>query len=718
MNAKVGIFDTLLNFVSGLGTRADKNTANQFAVENMSDEQLCSAYRGDWIAAKAIDIPAQDATRRWRAWQAKPEQITAIEKTEKRLNVRGHVKDAVIKARLLRGSLILIGVENAGDWSTELRPEAVKKDSLKYLLVVDKTEITPAAIDRDLLSPYYGQPTHYTLNSPKLGTVDVHPSRVVRMIGRKLPMRSLEVDAWGDSVMQSIVTAVKNASMASEGVASLIQEAAIDVLKIPGFMDQIGTADYKNKLMERVQLAQVSKSILRALMIDKEEEYEKKQITFANLAEIVMCYMQIVSGAVDIPVTRLLGQTPAGLSSTGESDLRNYYDNVQSGQENDLEPVLTPLDEIIIRSALGSRPEEVHYKWRPLWQPTPTESADITLKNTQALVNVANSALFDPAVLAKAAGNMLIEDGFLPGLEQALEEVDALDDVDEDDPEAKKQFNKSKAGSGALPGAPMAEDETPQDTAMNGAQITSLQGIVEAVAAKEMPPETAKAMIRVGFPSVSETQANEIIDPLANFEPPKPEPLPGMPGAPGTTAAPAAALPNKPAALKQPGIGPLQPKGKQVQQAATKDAAPRTLYVSRKVMNAAAILAWAKKQGIPNLFAASDLHVTITYSRQPVDWFLMGESWQGELKLAAGGPRQVAKLGTNSVCILFASNELTWRHERMILEGASWDYAEYQPHITVAKDLTPEGIATNLSTIEPYTGEIILGPEIFEEVDE
>ena len=45
----------------------------------------------------------------------------------------------------------------------------------------------------------------------------------------------------------------------------------------------------------------------------------------------------------------------------------------------------------------------------------------------------------------------------------------------------------------------------------------------------------------------------------------------------------------------------------------------------------------------------------------------------------------------------------------------SWqlDHGEYQPHITIAW-----GEAPDLASIEPYRGKIMLGPEIFAEVDE
>ncbi len=50
-------------------------------------------------------------------------------------------------------------------------------------------------------------------------------------------------------------------------------------------------------------------------------------------------------------MTRLLGQSPAGLSATGDSDTRNTYDMIAARQAIDLRPQLERLDRILLRSA-------------------------------------------------------------------------------------------------------------------------------------------------------------------------------------------------------------------------------------------------------------------------------------------------------------------------------------------------------------------------------
>lgn len=147
------------------------------------------------------------------------------------------------------------------------------------------------------------------------------------------------------------------------------------------------------------------------------------------------------------------------------------------------------------------------------------------------------------------------------------------------------------------------------------------------------------------------------------------------------------------------------------------DAAPRPLYVQRKVTNGADILAWAKAQGFEATVPADELHATIAYSRQALDWMKVGGDWgsrqDGGLTVAPGGARLVEPLGSEgAVVLLFNSSELTWRHMQIREAGASWDFEEYQPHVTItyaAGDL-------DLSKVEPYRGKIEFGPEIFEDL--
>lgn len=150
-----------------------------------------------------------------------------------------------------------------------------------------------------------------------------------------------------------------------------------------------------------------------------------------------------------------------------------------------------------------------------------------------------------------------------------------------------------------------------------------------------------------------------------------------------------------------------------------KKATPRTLYVCRKVKNAAEIIRWAKGEGFETTVPKDEMHVTIAYSRTAVDWMKITEDYfsseDGSIEIKPGSVRIVEPLGTEgAVVLMFNSSHLAYRHEDIKRMGASWDHPEYQPHITITYDAGD----LDLSEVEPYRGKIVLGPELFEEVNE
>lgn len=595
--------DSLTSLVSRMGTERDKAATTFYAHTVLSDEQLIAAYSTSWLPRKIVDIPALDACRKWRDWQAKKPQIEAIEEEEKRLNVKGKVLEASKKGRLFGGAAVYIGIGDE-DPSQPLDVDRVKKGGLRYINVMTRRQLAAGEIDRNPESEWYGKPSIYRLSGVNGMQMDIHPSRLVLFTGA-MPaddeITGNPYQGWGDSILQSTLDAVKNADSTAGNIASLIFEAKIDIIRIPDFMANLSNEEYKRKILERYTLANTAKGINGTLLLDKEEEYETKTAQLAGLTDILMAFMQIVSGAADIPVTRLLGQSPAGMNSTGTSDMKNYHDRIQSIQELEMQPAMVRLDECLERSA-DVRDPDVYYQWAPLEQMSEKERAEI-FKTTadaarQLVGTTAGQEIIPREAVSDALVNRLVEDGVLPGLDAAIEEYGKLAEQDPDDDE------------------------------------------VAAAAAAQQAQQQRQ---------------------------------------------------------KQP----------------TADAAPRTLYVRRDVINRAEIIRWAKGQGFTDI--VPDLHVTIAYSRTPVDWFDMGESWSPRLEIAAGGPRQMENLGEDGKykALLITASELIWRHRAMIEGGASWDWPEYQPHISIQI-----GGDIDLSKVEPYRGKIVLGPEIFEEVND
>jgi phage-related protein (TIGR01555 family) len=575
------IVDSFKNFIANLNTGRDKQAGGEYCLLTLTDTQWSVIYRTSWMGRKVVDIPAKDATRKWREWEADADQITLITAEEKRLQLPQKVKLALQQSRLFGGSGIYFSIAD-DDPELPLDLSTVKEGALDFVTVFPKGVLVAGDLELDPMSADYGLPQWYEVSGSESGQTKIHRSRLAIFTGNDIltPQELVgQNQGWGDSVLQSAYEAVRNADSTASNISSLVYEAKIDVLQIPDLSSIMDNPRHRELLVERVELSGQLKGNNGMLVIDKEEEYSQKTFQFAGLPEISYQALQAVSGAADIPITRFLGQSPAGLTSTGEADLKNYYDSVNSMQTLVVTPALRRLDDVLVRSALGVAPDDIAYEWASLWQMTDAEKSRISKETAETIEILVNTQLFPEDALSEASANLLVEHSILPGFEL----------------------------TGKLP-----DNERELE---DGATIL--------------------------------------------------------------------------------------------------DATPKTLYVSRRVLNTKEIMAWARRQGIEQMLPASELHVTIMYSETPVDWLEMGEDWssdaRGQLRVKPGGARAFEEFEGGAKALQFVSNDLQWRHENMLASGAVWEHDGYSPHITITYGEAPDDV-------EPYQGPIVLGPERFEEI--
>ncbi|NLR96628.1 DUF1073 domain-containing protein [Rhizobium sp. P38BS-XIX] len=426
--------DGLVSLASRMGTERDKAASVFYTQPILTDEQIIAAYRGSWLPRKIVDIPALDSCRKWRNWQAASDQIGLIDAEERRLNLRGKVLEASTKARLFGGAALFIGSEDA-DPALPLEMERVGKGGLRHLTMLTRRQLSAGDIDSDPTSEWYGKPKFYTLTGANGSQVTIHPSRLVIFKGAMTPVEEfggLGNHAWGESVLAATFDAIKNADSTAANIASLVFEAKIDIIKVPQFSANIGNQAYEDAVLRRYALANTIKGVNGTLILDAEEEYDSKSAPLSGLTDILMAFLQIVAGAADIPVTRLLGQSPAGLNATGTADMKNYHDRIQAIQELDYTPAMSRLDECLIRSATGSRDPAIYSTWAPLEQMSEKERADIFKTKAEAARALFGSASGEEIIprpaLSEALLNAFVEDGSLPGLEAAAKATDQLDE--------------------------------------------------------------------------------------------------------------------------------------------------------------------------------------------------------------------------------------------------------------------------------------------------
>ena len=592
----------LVNKLTGTGTDRDKITAQEWYYNEPSPDQLRNSYRANWVCRKTVDAPVQDMLRQGWTWQADEADVEKIVALEKAMGVAKKIAWAKRMANLYGGAAILIG-DGSENPENPLELDRITRNGLQYLTVFTRYEITSGNITYDMLNPDYGLPENYLL-SGEGQTVTVHPSRIVRFTGREPALVGMPLhDTWGDSVLAGVLREIGAYAVGVASTSRMLEESTVNYYRMKGFLEKVSTDGGTEIIHKALNLLQQSKSAINAVVVDAEDgSMDQFTADFAGLPEVVRMLLQVVAGAADIPLTRLLGTSPTGMNATGESDIRNYYDRLKAEQENEIAPGLNRIGEAVIRSALGTMPDGCTLEFNPLWQLSEKEQADVDSTNASTLSTLGSSGHVPDMVMRQVTRNILTDSPTFPGAAQAYEEAEAAGKLEE----------------------------------TSGGNDTT-----------EATTEEMEA-------------ANQVGD------------------------------------------------------AAFWDGTPRPLYVRRDVLNAKDLIAWAKRQGFKTTVPADQMHVTIAFSRQPVDWHKAGEAWDEKVEIGAGGPRTVEQFGENAVVLEIAASALKWRHEALRRAGASWDHEGYRPHIT----LTYEPGDVDLDKIEPYRGPIKLGPEIFETIKE
>lgn len=362
--------DGLVNVVSGLGTAKGKRGHSRFVLSGMFGyQELEAAYQTNWIARQIVDIPADDMTREWRTIKCQDADI--IRQEEDRLDLQSCVNEALSWSRLYGGSAIL-PITNQ-DFEKPFRPESIKKGEVQRLLVFDRWDLVPHSINTwDVLAENYLMPEYYTLYQ---GSQKIHWSHLIRFGGAKMPRRQrVLLQGWGDSELRKCLEDIKDTVAAKDGIAELMQSANIDVITREGLAEDLST-DQEAKIIERYTLFDQMKSIINTALLDGDEKLDRITLNLSGIAPVLETFMVWISGAADIPVTRLFGRSAAGLNATGEGDLKNYYDSIRSQQNSKLDKPMAMLDAVMVRSAVGTMPEDYNYDWNRLTQPDRLQDA-------------------------------------------------------------------------------------------------------------------------------------------------------------------------------------------------------------------------------------------------------------------------------------------------------------------------------------------------------
>jgi phage-related protein (TIGR01555 family) len=589
---KTMLTDGWENLKSGFGdARRDKRVHTVPKVDLLSYEDCAELYRASDLLQKVIDEPSHTAFR--EGWSVKVADKDADKEIGEQLDAYGErlklftkSVDVLRWSRMFGGGALFMGVNDGQLAEQPINEKQIK--AVEWITALDARECIPTDWYSNASHPKYGEPRVYRVSprviststgiAPRAGEVQaargelyVHESRIIPLFGTRpdRDRRNGSELAWGDSLLQRIWQHIADFDTGNASAATLLSEYATPVFKLKGLADLMAS-DRDGIVKKRIELLNLSRSVLRGVMIDAEhEDFARVSASLSGYDGVLIQLAQRVAAAADYPASLLFGTSPAGLNATGNSEVRFWYDRIKGTiQKDQLKPFLTRAFTLIALAKDAPTKGKVPEKWsvepNPLWQESESEAAETHLAQAQAdQIMLANGVVTPEEIRnSRFSGKRYSTDTRIESDEEIDSETDDQIETEEGAPRidpktgqpipvpvgtTPKSGKPTKPGAPGAPGAPAAAGGAPsiQDTALNGTQVTSMIEVVTNVVKGSIPRESGVEILKRAFLMTPE-DAEALLGP-EDFEPAV-DPI---------EAAKAEAIKNPP---KVPGAPPGAPK--------------------------------------------------------------------------------------------------------------------------------------------------------------
>ena len=399
----VNVADAFSNplFHLGFGSQSPLE-ATEYPLTRMTDNYalLNSLYRTNWVVQNVVGLAVDDMLREWYeiTGSITPAATKALAKLERKTRLRARLNEGLRWGRLYGGAAWLILIKGQEDLSKPLDLGMIYPGSFQGLYILDRWQgITP---NMGLVFDGGEEvPESYSITDGRGHTVaTVHHSRVVRFTGRDLPRIERQTELyWGESEIEALYQEVVSHDNVSANMAALTFQANVNTMEVKG-MEQLlsmSSPQVQRRFWQVMQAQATLRSNFGMQLVEQGNKLTNTQYSFAGLKDVYESMALNLCGASHYPMTKLFGRSPGGLNSTGESDLTNYYDYIDSQREAKLRPVLERLLPVLCMSALGGIPADIEVDFTPLKTPTPTERAEIGKTKAEAIAAAYTNGLLN-----------------------------------------------------------------------------------------------------------------------------------------------------------------------------------------------------------------------------------------------------------------------------------------------------------------------------------
>lgn len=340
------------------------------------------------------NVFADEMTRNWIEVKSRKEgdhdpAIDEMERALEKYDVKRLMHEAVRQDSMFGVAHIFIDVGAIGDELSKplfLDPRKITKDSLKGLRVVDPTWVYPALYNTrwPLQEGFYKPQSWFVMGDT------VHESRFMDIVSRPVPdILKPSYNFGGLSLTQLMEDYVNDWRDAKKNVIKILRTLRMRALQtdMDARLQEPGQFDKRIKLFTQYQ------DNFGIWAIDKEENLLHMQTSLSELSNLLSNYQDQLCMPARITNLKLLGNAPAGLNASGDSELATWHETVSGYQDGEMRRPLENIFKLIQLSEFGAINDDIYFEFKPLDEISEKERAEIAKLRVETVAVAADSQL-------------------------------------------------------------------------------------------------------------------------------------------------------------------------------------------------------------------------------------------------------------------------------------------------------------------------------------
>lgn len=436
-------------------------------------------------------VPVDDGLRGGVMFKSKQLDEQQIKDLQLEMDRESDLTTAGWAAKWVRaygGGGILILVDDQ-DPETPLDLEAIGPDTRVIFRAVDMWELF---WDKQNVEGYDAEIQQEDFEFYSYYSKEVHKSRVLAMKGDEAPsFIRPRLRGWGVSCIETLVRSLNQYLKATDLGFEVLDEFKLDVYKIKNLVNTLMSNSGAQAVKERIQMANWQKNYQNAIVMDSEDDFDHKQLSFSGLAEAMAGIRMQVASDMRMPILKLFGQSVStgGMGTSSVEEMENYNSMVEAEIRNKLKyPILT-MALIRCQQKFGFMPEDLELEFKPLRELTAVDQENVKTQKFARLEQAAARGAITNQEYRDAINKGNLFDITLDTSEDDLtagddSEIDAILEGDAAGiipGESSKDANPEDQGANAPDSEKMREGSTPELRVRNMLDVEQYSAIEKTI---------------------------------------------------------------------------------------------------------------------------------------------------------------------------------------------------------------------------------------------